>query len=136
MVGFNIFGKGKKEGGDGRMPYLLSFELVPYKLYAGRKSSATIFLKVKNVSKEELMTSLSVDLPQKLNFENVGLSRVKEIRLGNLKPGEVREEKVNVMNSIDAEKGDYTLTITATAHFSDYDHVMNAIKKRFSISVV
>jgi uncharacterized membrane protein len=136
MVKFSVFGRGKNVMGNGRLPYLLSFEVVPYKLFAGRKSSATLFLKVKNASKEELMTSLSVELPQKLSFENVGLSRVKEIRLGSLKPGEEREQKVQVMNALDADKGDYTLTITTTAHFNDYDHIMNSIKKRVSISVV
>ncbi len=136
MAGLNIFGRGKRVEGDGRLPYLFSFEVVPYKLFAGRKSSATLFLKVKNISKEELMTSLSVELPQKLSFENVGLSRIKEIRLGNIKPGEEREQKVQVMNALDADKGDYTLTITTTAHFNDYEHIMNSVKKRISISVV
>ncbi len=136
MALFNIFGRKGKTQNDRGMPYTLSLEWIPYKLYSGRKSSSTLFLKVKNITNDDILTSVSVELPPKLSFDSIGMVKGKELKLGDIKPGEEREQKIDVTNSLDATKGEYTVTITATAHYRDYEHVMNSMSKRTSIHVV
>ncbi len=136
MVSFKIFGKGKASSDSGRLPYALSFEWIPYKLFYGRKSSTTLFLRVKNIGSEDYLTSLEIELPDKLGFDAMSLSKKKQIKLGVLKQQEEREQRIEVNNSINAEKGEYTVTIRATAHYGDYEHVINSITKRTTISVV
>jgi hypothetical protein len=43
---------------------------------------------------------------------------------------------MDVFNSLNADAGDYTMTLTAIAHYRDYAHVLNAVKKRTTLSVV
>jgi uncharacterized membrane protein len=134
---FNIFGK-KDVRSDitKRSPFLVNTEWVPYKLYAKKKSSSTLFVRVKNLTNEVLLTSLVVELPNKLGFDEMNLAKQRELRVGELGPGEDREAKFNIYNSLDADRGEYTVTLTAIAHYRDYGHVMNAVKKRAPIEVV
>ncbi len=134
---FNIFGKRdvSKELGK-RYPFLLSTEWVPYKLYAGKKSASTLFVRLKNLTGEVLLTSLVIELPNKISFDDMGLAKERELRIGELGSGEEKELKFNVYNSLDADRGSYTLTLTAIAHYRDYGRIMNILKKRVSIEVV
>ncbi len=136
MVSFGIFGKKNGQTNGRRIPYALSLEWVPYKLFSGKRSSSTLFLKIRNLGEDDLLTSISIDLPQKLSFDSIGVMRKKEWRIGELKPKEEREQKIDVMNSMDAAKGEYTIQIVATSYYRDYEHVINAIRKRTSIHVV
>ncbi|MDE1856227.1 MAG: hypothetical protein KGH49_03265, partial [Candidatus Micrarchaeota archaeon] len=49
-------------------PYRILTEFVPYKLYANRKTSSTLSIKLKNMTTEPLMTSVVVKLPKQLAF--------------------------------------------------------------------
>jgi len=136
MISFNIFGKKNSKFNKKGIPYALSLEWVPYKLFSGKKSSSTLFFKIKNVSTEGLLTSVVINLPQKLSFDSIGVMRKKELKVGELKPGEENEQKIDVMNSIDAPKGEYTIQIIATSHYRDYEHVINSIRKNTTIHIV
>ncbi len=136
MVSFNIFGKKNQKSNKRGIPYALSLEWVPYKLFSGKKSSSTLFLKIKNVSKEDLLTSVVMTLPQKLSFDSIGVTRRKELKIGELKPNEEKEKRIDVMNSIDAQKGEYTIQITATSYYRDYEHIINSIRKKTKIQIV
>ncbi len=117
-------------------PYRILTEFVPYKLYANRRSSSMLSIRLKNLTKETLMSSLVVELPNKLSFDQIGMTRQREIRIGDLAANEEKESRIDVFSDVGTEKGDYTLTITAFAHYRDYGHVLNAIKKRTDIEVV
>jgi len=137
MAIFNIFGK-KDSSSDlmKGLPYKLSYEWVPYKLYSDRKSSSSLFLKIRNLTKEVLLTSVVVELPKQLSFDEIGVSKERELRLGDLQPEEEKEVRIDVFNGMNADPGDYTVLLTAIAHYRDYGHVINALKKRTTISVV
>jgi hypothetical protein len=114
---FDIFGKkdSSKEITTGS-PFMISTELVPYRLYARRNSSATLIVRVKNVTKDIILTSVVAELPQKLGFDEMQMSKQREIRIGELPASEEREVKFNVYGNVGSEAGEYTLRLTTIAH--------------------
>ncbi|MEM3227865.1 MAG: hypothetical protein QXK65_02885 [Candidatus Micrarchaeaceae archaeon] len=134
---FNIFGK--KDVGSELMknpPYKIVTELVPYHIESNKKSSATIFIKLTNLTSEPVLTSVVVETPAQLGFDEMGLSKQKEIRVGNMEPGEEKELKVELFGGLNTDKGNYTLSLTAIMHYRDYGHVINAVKKHMMINAV
>ncbi len=134
---FNIFGK-KDAATDitKGSPFMISTELVPYHLYARKNSSATLMVKVKNITKDILLTSVVAELPNRLGFDEMVLSRQKETRIGELQPEEQKEIKLNIYGGVGSEAGEYTVRLTTIAHYRDYSHVLNAVKKQVQVSVV
>ena len=134
---FNLFGK-KDVATDltKQSPFKLSTEWIPYKLYANRKSNAMLVVRIKNLTQEVLLTSVVAEVPKQLAFGTVGLSKEQENRLGEVAPGEEKEVRFDVYSSLNSDPGEYTLNLTAIAHYRDYGHVINAVKKRVTIDVV
>lgn len=134
---FNIFGK-KDVVSDltKSSPFKIATEWVPYKLYARRNSSAMLIVKLKNVTNEVLLTSVVAELPKQLGFESMAISKEREMRLGDLAPQKEIEAKFDVFSTLNSDPGEYTLGITVIAHYRDYAHVLNAVKKRVTVEVV
>ncbi len=134
---FNLFGKKDVSSELTKSsPFKISTEWVPYKLYASRKSSSTLIVRIKNMTNETLLTSVVAELPKQLGFEQVALTKERELRLGELPSEEERELKFEVFSTMNADPGEYTLNLTAIAHYRDYGHVLNAVKKRVIVEVV
>jgi uncharacterized membrane protein len=134
---FNIFGKRDVSTDiEKNSPFRISTELVPYRLYSHKSGSASLFVKIRNMTKEVLLTSIVAELPQQLGFDEIGMAKQREVRIGELAPDEEREVRMEVFNTLTADAGDYTLTLTAIAHYRDFAHVLNAVKKRTTLSVV
>lgn len=134
---FSIFGK--KDVSDEitkAMPFKISSELVPYKLYANKGSSAMLMVRVRNMTNEVLLTSVVAESPTNISFDDMGLSKQREIRVGELGPQEEKQVRFDVYSGLKSDKGEYTLTLTAIAHYRDYGHVLNAVKKRATVNVV
>ncbi|MCL4403305.1 MAG: hypothetical protein M1500_03910 [Candidatus Marsarchaeota archaeon] len=135
-----IFGPfGKKNVSEDltkKSPYRIMTEWMPYKLYSGKKSTSSLTIKLKNMTGEALLTSVVAEVPKQLGFDEIGLTKQKEVRLGYLAPEEEKEVRIDVYNSSGADPGDYTVSLTAIAHYRDYGHILNAIRKRAMISVV
>ncbi len=139
MAILSIFGKEENKGDEkliNNVPFKLATEWFPYKLYSSRKSYVTLTMKISNITKEPLLTSVTLKLPNQIAFDETGISHEKNFRLGSLEPNEEKELHVNVYNNLKAEPGDYTTILIATAHYKDYDHVINSIRKKELISVV
>lgn len=133
----NLFGK--KNVADEiskQAPYRLIAEFVPYKLYANRKSSVMLMIRLKNMTSEPLMSSIVVELPKGLSFDEMGLTLQKELRIGEIAANDEKESRVDVYSGPGTDKGEYTLTLTAFAHYRDYGHVLNAMRKRTTVEVV
>ncbi|HVC58577.1 MAG TPA: hypothetical protein VND15_03830 [Candidatus Acidoferrales bacterium] len=134
---FSIFGK--KDVNDDitkAVPFRMTSELVPYKLYSNKSSSAMLMVKVKNLTHEVLLTSVVAELPINISFDEMGMSKQREIRIGELAPQEEKQVRFDVHSGLKSEKGEYTMTLTAIVHYRDYGHVLNAVKKRATINVV
>ncbi len=134
---FNIFGKRDVSTDISKnSPFRISTELVPYRLYAHKSGSTSLFVRVRNMTKEVLMTSVVAELPSQLGFDEIGMEKQKEVRIGDLAPDEEKEVRMDIFSSISADAGEYTMTLTAMAHYRDYAHILNAVKKRTTLSVV
>ncbi len=118
------------------VPYKMTTSCFPYKLYANRKGSTMLTVSIENLTSEPLMSSIVIKLPSKLSFDQTGLSREKEIRLGDLKPREGKDARIDIFSDVGTERGDYTIDLMAIAHYRDYGHVINAIRKRIQVGVV
>lgn len=134
---FNIFGKRDvTEELIKSSPFRLATEWVPYKLYSGKKSSSMLVIRLRNMTKEPLLTSVVAELPKQLGFDTMNLAREQERRLGEVAPNEEKELRFEVYPTANADVGEYTVNLTAIAHYRDYGHVLNAVKKRVTIDVV
>ena len=134
---FNIFGKKDVSSAlISNTPYRISTEWVPYKLYANRQNSVSLMVKVKNLTGEILLTSVVAELPKQLGFDEMRVAKERELRLGKMAPNEEKEIRFEVFSGITSDPGDYTVTVTTIAHYMDYGHVINAVKKRTTVSVV
>ncbi|MGA3020749.1 MAG: hypothetical protein ABSD68_02255 [Candidatus Micrarchaeales archaeon] len=133
----DLFGKKDSAEELGRtLPYRIISEFVPYKLYANRKGSTLLMLRLKNLTKENVLSSIVVEVPKNLSVDEMGLSAAKELRVGTLAPGEEKETRVEIHGDAGTDKGEYTLSITAFIHYRDYGHVLNAMKKKAVLEVV
>lgn len=134
---FDLFGKKDSSEELGKnLPYRLISEFVPYRLYANRKNSVMMMLRLKNLTKEPVLSSIVIQVPKGLGLDETGLSGEKELRLGTLAPGEEKETRAEVYGDSGTDNGEYTLSVTAFIHYRDYGHVLNAMKKKTVLEVV
>ena len=134
---FDLFGK-KDVATDIRkpLPFGINTEFVPYKLKANSRGSSTLIINLKNMTNEPVMSSVVIQVPERVSLDTTGLSKEKEVRLGTLAPNENKEAKIELYGGAGTDKGEYTVTITAFIHYRDYAHVLNAMKKRTMIEAV
>jgi uncharacterized membrane protein len=133
---FNIFGKKDvSEDLSKKYPFKISVNFVPYKLNANSKSSVQAQIKVKNLLSEPALTSVVVEVPKQLGLEETCLLKEKEIRIGVIAPNEEKEVSCEIWSSNITEKGEYTITISAFAHYLNYAYVITGVKKRALLRV-
>ncbi len=133
---FNIFGKKDVSELTKSSPYRIFTSWTPYKLYASRKESCTLGIRLKNMTGETLLTSVVVSLPENLAFDQMGLTKEREVRLGEMAMNEEKEVNLDVYATGKADIGEYTVNLTACAHYRDYGHILNLVKKRTTLEVV
>lgn len=134
---FDIFGKKPEQTPSGKnSPFVLKVRMNPIRLEARRGETVDLRVELKNVKQDAVMTSISIDLPEKLGFDEKGLNTTREMRLGNLKPGEDRELVVPVYSTAKTTPGNEVIKVTAFAHYRDYSHTENAVKASTSLRVV
>lgn len=132
----DLFGKKDASAEIGKtLPYRIVAEFTPYRLFANRKSSVLLMMKLKNLTTEPVLGSIVVEVPKRLSFDETGLTSAKELRLGTLAPGEEKESRVEIRSDSGTDRGEYTLSITAFIHYRDYGHVLNAVKKKAVLEV-
>lgn len=133
----DLFGKKDAAEEVGRaLPFRVISEFVPYRLYANRKSSSLLLMRLKNLTNEPVLSSVVVQVPKGISLDETGLSAAKELRIGTLAPGEEKEIRAEVHGDAGTDRGEYTLSITAFIHYRDYGHVLNAMKKKTQLEVV
>ncbi|MDE1854947.1 MAG: hypothetical protein KGH57_01330 [Candidatus Micrarchaeota archaeon] len=133
----DLFGKKDAAVEVGRsLPYQIASEFIPFRLYANRKSSSMLLMRLKNLTTEPVLSSMVIQVPKGLSLDETGLSGAKELRLGTLAPGEEKQARADIFGDSGTDKGEYTLSITAFIHYRDYGHVLNAMKKKAVLEVV
>jgi len=130
---------GKKNVGEDlvkKVPYGLKLSLHPYRLTANKAESIILYVNLKNLKEEVLLTSIVVEVPKNLGFDQTGLSTTREIRLGEIKPKEEKEIKVEIWGNPRTEQGEYKIGVTAICHYRNYGYVLNAEKREIVLRVI
>jgi len=138
-----IFGAGgaKKEVAEAGEPaaipmFSITTAFRPVRLAAKKDESVDLELGIKNISEGEALTSVNVDIPKGLGFDGMGIARTKEYRLGSLKSGEEKKFNVSLHGNSQTAAGNYRITISVYAHYRDYGHVLNSVKKAVELRVI
>ena len=131
---FNLFGK-KEAPLEGKI-YGISFQAHPLRLVAYKNNPLTFAIELSNNFTSSQLTSVVIKLPKTLGFDQSALSNAKEIRLGDLNPGERKSLNLDIWSTQRTKPGDYKLEIYVISHYRNYAYVLNEIKKEFNLRVV
>ncbi len=134
MTLFELFGK--KPAPTLSTPFDLSFSFHPLRISAYKPDYAEVTILLRNTSPEEQLTSLIISVPHGLGFEQTGLSQARELRLGFVKSGEEKRFKVNIYSNTRSRPGEYDVKMYAAAHYRNYGHVLNELRKNLTLRVV
>lgn len=135
-MNFNIFSKKENNQLIKNSLYRIATELVPYRLNANKINSVILFVRVKNITKDSLLTSLDLTAPSNLGFNENLLLKQKQINIGEILPNNEKELKIEIFGNTETDQGEYTLNINTIAHFRDYSHVINSITKSIILKVI
>ncbi|MCX8198309.1 MAG: hypothetical protein N3F07_03930 [Candidatus Micrarchaeota archaeon] len=131
----SILGK-KEEPSRPGLPFNITTSLRPMRLSARKESSLELLVSVKNVSEKPIMVSASCEIPRFLGFENVGMAKIKEIRMGELQPGHEKTLSFSICSNSQTPPGTYSAVLTVNHHYRDYSHILNYAKKTVEIRAV
>jgi len=130
---------GKRDVGEElvrKVPYAMKLSFHPYRLNANKMESVLLIVELKNLKEEVLLTSVIVQLPKNLGFDQTALSNAREIRLGELKPGEEKVVKIEVWGNPRTDSAEYPIDVTAICHYRNYGYMLNAEKKGITLRAV
>ena len=117
-------------------PFILSTSFRPIRINARKDNQIDLIIKIRNKTKQEQLSSVMVYVPSELGLDSMTLSKSKEFRLGYLKSGEERELIVPIYANTQTPPANYRLVIAANAHYRDYKHILNSIRKRIELRAV
>ena len=126
--------KGKKVAN----PFAISLRFLPMRLSANDKNSVNLIVDVKNISSDPQLTSVDALLPRgtMLGFDEAGINKATEKRIGELKAGESREVSIPIWANRQTKEGKYDVEVTIYSHYIGYNKVLSYIKKSTSLRVV
>ncbi len=130
---------GKKDVGKELVrgvPYKIKTSFRPLRITARKNESVDLIVEVTNRTEEQLLTSVVVKVGKKLGFDNVGMNKVKEVRLGYLQGGETKELNVGVYGNSGTPPGTHKVLVKVFSHYRDYNHVLNSVKKMVELRAV
>jgi uncharacterized membrane protein len=131
-MAFQLFGKKTIP----TAPFSLECEMHPYRVTAGKTESVDLDITLTNEFEKELLTSLVVELPKGLGFDQTALSQEKEVRLGMLQPKEMKHMTIRVWGNQRTSKGSYLVQVYAISHYRDYGYVLNEIRRTLEIRAI
>lgn len=118
------------------LPFNITQALRPVRLSARRDNCLELLVTIKNVSDAPVMASAVVEVPRALGFENLGITKVKEIRMGELAQHAERTVSFSVCATTQTPHGTYSLLLTVNQHYRDYAHILNYAKKGVEVRAV
>lgn len=133
---FDIFGKKDVENISKGIPYLIKTFYVPVRLPAHKPENIDLHIKIKNLQREPLLTSVVVEVPKSLGLDQSAISKVKELRLGYLGNEEEKEVIIPIWGTVTTDPGEYSLGVTTYCHYRTYAYILNSVKKSLELRVV
>lgn len=135
-MGFlDLFGKRDSGAIVRGVPYSVKLRFLPYRLLVKSGESVGLFIDLKNITKEKLLTSVVVELPEELGFDRTCFAHTRETRLGYVGPDEEKTVRVELWGSHKTKQGEYEILVTVFCHYRDYAHVLNYVKKNAVLRV-
>ena len=131
----NLMGK-KEEPARAGLAFNISTALRPVRLAAKKDCCLELLVTIKNVTGSPVMTSVSVEIPKALGFENLGITKIKEIRMGEVPPQKEKTVSFSLCSSFQTAPGVYSVMLTVNHHYKDYQHVLNYAKKSVEVRAV
>jgi hypothetical protein len=131
----NLMGK-KEEPARAGLPFNVSTSLRPVRLNARKENCLELLVTVANASELPIMMSLNVEVPKSLGFENLGITKIKEIRIGELPAQKEKTVSFSLCANSQTPAGVYSALLTVSQHYRDYSHVQNYAKKSVEVRVV
>ena len=129
-----LFGK-KKVPGFSSAVYTIDVVMHPFRIPAHKADYVQLDLTVTNAFEKELLTSIIIDVPKALGFEQSTLSHQKEVRVGPLGAGESKNMRIQIWGTARTDPGTYEIKIFAMSHYRDYSYVLNEVKKTVELRV-
>ena len=131
-----LMGKSEEEPVRAGLPFNISTALRPVRLAARKESCIELLVSIKNASGSAFMASVSAEVPRFLGFENVGMTKIKEIRIGELPGKKEKTVSFSICSNSQTAPGTYSVLLTVNQHYRDYSHVQNYAKKTVEIRAV
>ncbi len=131
----NLMGKKEEPAREG-LPFNISASLRPVRLNSRKENCLEVLVAVTNVTESPIMVSVTAEVPKSLGFENLGITKIKEIRTGELPAQKEKTVSFSVCATSQTPPGTYSVLITVNHHYRDYSHVLNYAKKTVEIRAV
>jgi uncharacterized membrane protein len=123
---------GKKDVSDDLtkgVPFSMKLTFRPYRLAARKNDAVDLIVELENKTDATLLVSVVVGVPKALGFDEIGMNKVREMRVGLMKGREKKEIIVPIYGHNQTIAGDYTVRVVAYSHYRDYAHILNSVKK-------
>jgi hypothetical protein len=130
-----LMGK-KEEPARAGLPFNVSTLQRPIRLAARKENCLELLVTIKNAGDGPFMVSATLEVPRTLGFENVGLAKIKEIRMGELAAQAEKTVNFSVCANSQTPAGVYSAILTVNQHYRDYSHILNYAKKTVEVRVV
>ena len=129
-------GKGNEAPVRAGLPFNVSTALRPVRLNARKENCLEVLVTIKNATDAPVMASVTAEVPKSLGFENLGITKIKEIRIGELAPQKEKTVSFSLCSNVQTPPGVYSALLTVNHHYKDYQHVVNYAKKSVEVRVV
>jgi len=118
------------------IPYDVKLEFSPLRIKKGDDRPIHMLVNLKNLDKEENLTSVVIEIPKEVGFDKTGAVNKKEIRIGNIKPNEDKNFTIELYSNHRAEPGTYEVKVKANKHYRGYSHIINSAEKTIALRIV
>ncbi|MFA5077155.1 MAG: hypothetical protein WC488_01890 [Candidatus Micrarchaeia archaeon] len=119
-------------------PVGMSIRFLPVRLAARKDNRVDMIVKIANETTEKQLISFEALAPrgQMMGFDATVVSKHYEKKLGYVEPGASTEFAVTIYGTTQTKPGNYEMDVTAYVHFSDYNKVVNYVKRKIALRVV
>ncbi len=110
----------------------------PLRLTARKKNYVDLVVKIKNLSEEKQLVSFDAVLPSKVDvaFDETGLNKAVEQKVGWIEPGEEKEVSVRLWGSVTTSPCECPVELHVFSHYLNYNKVLGRLSKRIVLRVV
>jgi len=114
----------------------LKTEMTPLRLVLGKSKSVELMVQIKNDSEKKRFVSCDIVLNNELSFEKQGMSNARNIRLGEMLPGEKNLKYFQIYPRVNIEKGEQPIFVSVIEHFeNNYDYILSKKTKQLTLVV-